>query len=251
MPTPLLTDTHRALTRLADAAQVIGKAAGEPQLYGPPERQWWRYPEEAPLQVIAVKTARVVSGLNACIHLIHAGHFVETAVLLRTVDDFLDEITFLLEAHQSGSPTTAQRDFMANFFAETVQASEEMLKDQRGPDRAKRKHVRAAQGRYLEPGNPDHVRRMALAIDSGWDGYVHGAYPHSMELYHPDNRAWTLEGSREAPYLASVQRHHAFYVSRALSVFADVCYRIAQLVLYEQLRMARDRFESSADYPDE
>jgi hypothetical protein len=72
----LLTETHRGLTRLADAAQVIGKAAGEPQLYGPPERQWWRYPEEGPLQIIAVEAARVVSGLNGCIHLIHAAHFV-------------------------------------------------------------------------------------------------------------------------------------------------------------------------------
>jgi len=179
----------------------------------------------------------------------HAGHSMETAVLLRTVDDSLDEIVFVLEAFQSGAPTAAQRDFMAHFFAETVPEPQHMLEDRKRPDRAKRKDVRAAQGRYLEASNPDHFRRLAMAIDSTFDGYVHGAYPHSMELFHPGRREWTLEGNRESPYLASIQRHHAYYVSRALNVFADVCLRIGDRNRADQMRAARDRFEASSEHP--
>lgn len=251
MSLPLLTQTRKALARLGEAAQVIGHAAGDPQLYGPEGRRWWRYPEEGPLQVIAVKAARAVSGLNACIHIMHAGHFSEAAVLLRTVDDFLDEITFLIEAHQSAAPTSAQRAFITQFFTETVDPPDVMLQDRKQPDRTKRKDVRAAQGRYLLPTNPDKFRRVARAVDSMFDGYVHGAYPHSMELYDPNKRGWTLEGATEAPYLASIQAHHAYYVSRALNIFADVCVRIDRRTLAEQLRDVRDRFEESGEYPGE
>jgi len=72
-----------------------------------------------------------------------------------------------------------------------------------------------------------------------------------MELDDPNKRAWSLEGATDAPYVASIQRHHAFYVSRALNIFADVCVRIKQRTLAEQLKDARNRFEESGEYPSE
>ncbi len=251
MSLPLLTETRRALGKLEHAAQEITRAAGRPVLYGESERQWYRFPDTDILQVIAVKAARVVSGLNACVRLLHEGHTVEVAVLLRTVDDFVDETTFLLEAFQSQEPTRAQRDFVDHFFNEETPSPQEMLRDRRGPHRAKRRDIRAAQGRYLLPENPDRFRRLAMAIDGTWDGYVHGAYPHSMELYDPNHKggAFRMDGTNGTPYPVSYQRQVAYYVSRALNVFADVVMRIGRQPLAEELIAQRQRYEESSEYP--
>jgi len=215
MPVPLLTETIRALSRAEHAAQVIARKAGRPQPYGPPDRRWWRYPDEDYIQAIAVKAVRAVSGLYACLELLHAGHTIEIGVLLRTVDDFTDEVTFLLDAHQTGKPTRAQKNFVEQFFREEVGPPADLLKDRPGPDRARRKDIRAAQGRYLSKENPDRMRRLAMAVDRTFDGYVHGAYPHSMELYDPNRSGgFRMQGTNGTPYPATYQRQVAFYVSR-------------------------------------
>src|SRR5207248_7419605 len=97
MSLPLLTETRRALSKLEYGASEIARAAGKPELYGPTDRAWYRFPDEGLIQLIAVKAVRVVSGLNAAIRLLEHAHTVEVAVLLRTIDDFVDEITFLIE----------------------------------------------------------------------------------------------------------------------------------------------------------
>jgi hypothetical protein len=253
MGLPLLTETRRALSRLEYAANVIARAAGYPELHGEAERQWYRFTDEDLIQIIAVKAVRLVSGLNAAFRLLEHAHTVEMGVILRTVDDFTDEITFLIEGHQSESPNKAQRDFAAAFFAESIEPAEELLRDRPRPDRVKRKDVRAAQGRYLNASNPDEPRKMAMAIDATLDGYVHGAYPHSMELFDPNlgGGRFRMTGTEGTPYPASYQKQLAFYISRALSLFGMVALHIGNEGLTSELSAMRDRFEESSEYPGE
>jgi len=174
-------------------------------------------------------------------------------VILRTIDDFTDEITFLIEGHQSGSPTRAQREFASAFFAESVESTEELLRDRPRPDRVKRKDIQAAQARYLNPSNPETPRRMAKAIDATWDGYVHGAYPHSMELFDPNlsGGSFRMSGTDGTGYPATYQNELAFYVSRALSLFGMVALHLGNVNLKEELTFGRDRFEASVEYPED
>ena len=80
------------------------------------------------------------------------------------------------------------------------------------------------------------------------DGYVHGAYPHSMELYNPVARRWALQGTLGSPYPASMQRQHSLYLSRAMSLFAGVCVGIGEQALCDRVVESRRRFESSSEY---
>ena len=245
----MYTETRRALTKLQYGADRIAHAAGRPSLFGPTGLQWYRFPDETILQVAAVKAVRIVSGLNATFRLAEQGYSVEAAVVLRTVDDFVDEITFLLEGYQSGAPTRAHQDFLKHFFGETVESTEQMLVDGSRPDRVKKKSIQAGQARYLNPDDPDAPRKMVKAIDRGFDGYVHGAYPHSMELFDPNRASGTfrMEGVDGTPYQATILTHLALYVSRALSVFGMVALHIGEQALREELVGARKRFEESSE----
>jgi hypothetical protein len=249
MALPPMLHTLRALAHLEHAAIVIGRVAGEPELTGPPGQQWYRYPTEELAQIIAVKSARAVSALHATFVLIQAGFSVEISVLLRTVDDFLDEIGFLLEGHDSSTPTVAQTKFAELFFAETILPVEEMQERPDRADRVKRKSIRAAQGRLLQPDNPDEVQKMASAIDHTFDGYVHGGYPHSMELYHPDLRRFMLRGTYPSRYLEAAQKHHAIYIVRALNYLVVVLRKCDETELAERLLAFRKEYESGPDYP--
>ncbi len=249
----MFPEMRRALTKLEYGADRIARAAGAPALVGPDDGKSYRFPDEDILQVIAVKAVRIVSGLNATFRLIENGFAVEAAVVLRTVDDFIDEITFLIEGHQSGTPTRAHQDFVKHFFAEAVESTEAMLADRPRPDRVKRKNIQASQARYLNPVNPDASRRMVKAVDQGFDGYVHGAYPHSMELYDPNRPAggaFRLTGTHGTPYPAAIRKHLAFYISRTLSVFGMVALHMGEEPFKMELVDARMRFDASGEYPD-
>lgn len=241
--------TLRALAYLEDASVLIGRIAGEPVLVGAPGSQWYRYPDEELTQIIAVKAARAVSGLNAAFSLIVLGFSVEAAVILRTVDDFLDEIAFLLEGHESGAPTADQKRFKDLFFAETIVPAEQMRERPDRADRVKKRSIRAAQGRLLQPENPDEVQKNASAIDHTFDGYVHGGYPHSMELYHPELKQFMLRGTIGSRYLGAAQQHHAIYVVRAFNYCAAVLIRCNRKDVADSLVKARKEFEAGPDYP--
>lgn len=246
----MFTSNRKAIAKAEYGAGEIARAAGRPTLKGSGKYHWYRFPDDDVLQIIAVKAVRVVSGLNATFRLLEHGFAVEAAVLLRTVDDSIDEITFLIEGHQSGAPTRAQQDFVKHFFEEADESGGGARDDRRQPDRVKRKNIQASQGRYLSPGDPDTSRRMVQAIDHGWNGYVHGAYRQSMELYDPNTAAgsFRMDGTHGTPYPESIRKHLVLYVSRALSVLGMVALHMDREALKEELVTARNAFESSPEF---
>jgi hypothetical protein len=246
----MFTTSRKALTKLEYAAGEITAAAGRPTLQGSGKDRWFRFADNDVLQIIAVKSVRVVSGLNACFRLLEHGFAVEAAVVLRTVDDFVDEITFLLEGHQSGKPTRAQQEFIKQFFEEADETGGGLNSERKRPDRVKRKNIQASQGRYLNPVDPDTSRKLVEAIDHGWNGYVHGAYRHSMELYDPYRASgcFRMNGTDGTPYPESIRKHLVLYISRSLSLFGMVALHLNREALKEELVTTRNSFESSSEY---
>jgi len=219
-----------------------------PEVKGAKGVHWYQFPSQGPLELIVVKAARAVSGLNAIPVLIDAGYTQEAAVLMRTVDDFLDEITFVWEGTQRESMTNGQKKFIEAFFSETVQRPEEMLGNRRGPDRPGKDEIRAAQARVIGQDNPSGTQQVVRALDKGFDGFVHGGYPHSMELFGGSGR-FALKGMRGTPYAESLWYHHAHYISRAFSVLALVVLATGDEQYKEAIVQMRKAFENSSDWP--
>lgn len=125
-----------------------------------------------------------MSGLNAALCLIRHGFTQEAGVLFRTIDDFLEDISFLDEAHYTTTPNEPQKQFVEQFFAKDTRTTEEMMDGTPKTPRVSGKKKRASESRTLgQFDNPEMVRRRLEAVDDVLSGYVHGEYPNIMELY--------------------------------------------------------------------
>lgn len=76
--------------------------------------------------VVLTRLVRIVSGLRAIKLLGESGFLQEMGVLLRTVDDFCDEVTFLIEGHGEDTPSTQAPKHVELFFAERMLPPEEL-----------------------------------------------------------------------------------------------------------------------------
>ena len=105
---PILTATTRAIDRLDGVVVEVNRRLPQPVL----KDDWFQYKkEDQDARVVALtRTARIVSGLRAVKQLGERGYLEEMGVLLRTIDDFCDEVTLLIVGHDEGKPgNQAQR----------------------------------------------------------------------------------------------------------------------------------------------
>ncbi|HEV7587819.1 MAG TPA: hypothetical protein VGO40_06780 [Longimicrobium sp.] len=245
---PLLTDTRRAIDTLESGVQELAAAFDPPILTGKPGFEWWQYEHPSGELIVLLKAVRVVSGLNALLVLLEAGYTQEVGVLLRTVDDFVDEITFLLEAYDRDENTASQVKFVQDFFAEEIPLSAGLRQEKTRTDRVKRRQIQAGQARYLQPDNPDRVRKIVNAIDGVYSGYIHGGYPHIMEMYHGGDRPFEMRGMRKTVRISEYQKQIAAYVHRALAVLAVFAAIRGMESLHGRLKSAAKRFLDSPEY---
>ncbi len=209
-------------------------------------------PEQAGTIFQVMKTARVISGLDAATVLLERGHVTEIAVLIRTIDDFLGDIVFIGEALDKGTWTAGQQRTIDLFFAQEKVSVEEMIAaGGKQPPRVSQREVRAAEARVLSE-DADSVQRIAATIDNAYSMYVHGEYPSIMEMYEGgDREGYRLRGMLGTPKIA-VHRHSiTIYTHRSLNVFAGVAALTFKLRdLFETLVNARRVLEASPAYQD-
>ena len=128
-------------------------------------KERFRYPNPSSLHLQVLKAVRIVSGLKASLCLLDKGYVQEIGVLLRTVDDFIDEIIFVQEAHTTGTPTADQKRFINNFFEDDFQTAEERFKDLKKRNIVPRKKIWTSIGRFLGKfSNPDRIHHSQKVI---------------------------------------------------------------------------------------
>lgn len=244
---PLLTDTTRAIDGLDRVVAEVNRRLPQPAL----KDDWFQYKkQDQDARVVALtRMVRIVSGLRAVKLLGERGYLEEMGVVLRTVDDFCDEITFLIEGHAEGEPGNQAQRFIDHFFAETLISHGPASGQGPGPDRVKRDKIRAGQSRFLQPENPSDAKVKVGKVDRAFDSYVHGGYPAVMELYEGRSGSFATSGVAGSPNVAAMRRHLAYYVSRALSVTGFACYAIGFGDLGDQMKKANHEFCECAEYP--
>jgi hypothetical protein len=241
------------IAEMEAAIRAFETVIGKPMYIADGTSGRFKYPKPSPQVLIVLKTVRVVSGLNALTSLLQFGQTVEMAVIIRTVDDFLDEIMFVEEVVQTGKPTTDQQRFIDQFFAEDDFSVEQMTAtDAKRPRGVPRKSIQASQGRVLGPfahKGPDRVRRMAKTIDAAYSGHVHGSYMSAMELYQGgDGEGFMLRGTLGSPHIKTYLEEVARYVHRTLNTFAGIAHGFGLRVLAERLLRVRRSMEESASF---
>lgn len=246
---------RREIDEIIDAVKVLEAALerfatkiGAPMFIPEKEKERFRYPTPSSTILQVLKAIRVVSALNAMVLLLRHGFVQEIGVLLRTVDDFLGEITFLHEAHQSGKPTADQQRFVDLFFAEDTRSLEEILRGQKRSGWVARKKIYAAEARWLSPKDPERVARSLAAIGDVLNRYTHGSYQTIMELYEGGTEKFRVRGMMGTPRIGTFRQQIAQYTHRSLNIFSLVALALGLQDLHERLLETRRAFQKSSVY---
>lgn len=186
----------------------------------------WRFPELTVEHMCLLRGIRIISAFNAIHVLLTAGYVQEISVILRTVDEFHDDIVFLLENYPSDELSPQQQKFMQEMGKEQYHDINRPFATKTKREPPVRKKVRASVSRFLKPvvNTSDSQEISQLSTDS-LSGYLHGTYPHIMELYGgaPPSSCFHMRGMIGTPRMETWMRFIAVYLQRTGPIIGYMC----------------------------
>jgi hypothetical protein len=237
------------VNRLAIALQTIEDGLPKPVFVDVSGQKQFRYEKHSVYHVAFLKGVRVVSGLNACLLLLSGGFVQEAMVLVRTLDDFLPEMLFILENAESGTLDDSQRKFIEDFFKEEFQNPNNPLLNETRRETVPKRKIWASMARQMGPYvNPTDLQKMFQVTNDALSGYVHGAYPHIMELYGGSPPKFHLKGTNATPRIRMCIGQIQVYTQRAITTFEGLAKSLGSKELYGYLHETRDYFEKETGY---
>lgn len=212
------------------------------------QRQY-RYEQHTAYHVAFLKGVRVVSGLNACLFLLKGGFVQEAMMIVRTLDDFLNEMFFILENAESGALDSHQNKFIEDFFREEFNNPKNPFLNETRRETVPKKKIWASVARQMGTHiNSSDLQKMFQVINDALSGYVHGAYPHIMEMYAGNPPKFHMEGMHAAPRIRMCIGKIQDYTHRAITAFEYLAKSLGSEELSENLHKTREYFEKQTEY---
>lgn len=194
--------------------------------------------------VCYLKGIKAISTLNACVVLLRAGHAQEIGALCRMVDDFCNEIFFLLVPENGEKFSEDQMRFLENFFQEEFDRPDDPLRSTQKRSTVPVKRIFASFGK-LAGGelNPSDAQELLRTTHQAFSGYVHGAYPHIMEMYGGDPPYFHVTGMLGTPRVEEWQAQLVGYVQRLIIASVLVARKVGNTALETPIRALLEEFE--------
>jgi len=193
---------------------------------------------------------KIVSTLNAVICLLKEGYVQEVGILLRVIDECSAKILCVEEAHVKRALTSEQKKIINEYFqfdirkVEDISSSDKWWVDM--------KKVFASQARFLSEGTPNKdvhsILEMCKVLYNVYTGYVHGFYPHVMELYDTDKKLFRMNGLLDTRYYQDMVMGVSSAILRVFNIFAQIAPRFDLLELRKELIDNRNIFIKSEAY---
>jgi len=144
----------------------------------------FRHTQQSDTLLCFLKGIKLVSTLNAVLLLAREGYGQECGALSRIANDCYMDILFLLKPRNGTEPSRDQERFFEECFQEEFDDPSLPFGGNQKRDMVGRKSVFAAYGSLVEGQlNPSDAQTAMTTIHKALSGYIHGAYPHIMELY--------------------------------------------------------------------
>lgn len=221
--------------------------ATEPVLYRDvgPHRQF-RHATVTESLVCYLKGVKAVSTLQACVLLLRRGHAQEVGALCRMVDDLCNEIFFLLIPQGEGGFSDDQLRFLENFFQEEFEKPGDPLRSPQRRDTVPVKKIHATFGK-LSKGelNPSDAQELLRTVHQAFSGYVHGAYPHIMEMYGGDPPRFHMSGMLGSPRIDEWRGQLVGYAQRLIIGTVFVARKIGMTEMETPIRAFLEEFEAN------
>ena len=189
------TYAQQCLDRIKTMFDELARASEQP-IYVP-DRHYprFRHKQHSEILLCLLKGIKTVSTLNAALVLLRAGYAQEVNLLCRVADDCINDVLFMLVPHAEGKPSKDQERFFDEFFQEQFEDASRPLGSSTKRDNVARKKIHAAFGKLVaEHLNPSDAQAVVNTVSQTLSGYVHGAYPHIMELYDADPSRFHMKG---------------------------------------------------------
>lgn len=244
---PVFTKCLNRLTRVIRA--IEDGLVPKPSLTDVSGQKQFRYENHTVYHVAFLKGVRVVSGLNASLFLLTGGFVQEAMVLFRTIDDYLHEMLFILENAESKVPDKHQSKFMEDFFREEFHNPRNPLLNETRRETVPKRTIWASVARQMGPMvNPSDLQKMFQVTNDALSGYVHGAYPHIMEIYGGTPPSFHVAGMHAEPRIRTCIGQIEIYTQRAITTFEMFAKSMGSAELTQYLRKTRDYFEKETGY---
>lgn len=191
-----------------------------------------------------LKGIKCISTLNAAIVLLRQGYTQEVGALCRMIDDFCNEIFFLLLPQGKDSFSDDQIRFLENFFQEEFDKPTDPLGSAQKRDTLAVKKIHATFGK-LAAGelNPSDAQEILRTVHQAFSGYIHGAYPHIMEMYGGNPPRFHVTGMLNTPRIPEWRGQIVGYVQRLIIASVFVARKLGVTDLEAPLRALLEEFE--------
>ena len=240
--------TRQVLARLTAWLNTLADSIGTPKPVREGQRLYYLYEEKTPEIVQVAKAARMVSGLNAALNLANDGYVVESAVLLRTVSDFANEIMAIGADLARNDISPSVKAFCDQYFVVPAYTLDDFLEQERIRYVSRSELYKAHRRLAGDEAEADTMIDESRFLDRGYDSYVHGGYRTAMQLWDPNAEQFAVEGTYSDHHECVARVAVAgklYYALIALELMA----RLRGLGgLVEQLRESRAELEGSPEY---
>ena len=196
---------------------------------------------------ILLKSARIISGLNASLHLLPKGFVQEIGVICRTIDESYEDILFLLKGYPN-ELSEIQKKFLDEFYQEEFDNPESPLQSTQKRNRVPRKKIQAEIGRIMaEVINPSDGQELFRTISKTFSGFVHSAYSHIMDLYGgvPGKFRYHLNGMPAPPKINELIVQMEQYVYRGILAMMLIMQAFGHSELFGRLLKLRGDYEEA------
>ena len=207
---------------------------------------YFRHPQISDSLLVYLKGVKLISTLNAALILLRHGYTQEIGALCRMVDDYCNEIMFLINPLGEGGPSKDQIRMFESFFQEEFDNPDNPLASSQDRETVPRRKINAAFGKIVSDElNPNDAQNMLSTIHKAFSGYVHGAYPHIMEMYGGMPPHFHMDGMLGTPRIPEWEGQLVTYVYRAIMCAELTSRKLAQPEVEKAIRGLLVRYETS------
>jgi hypothetical protein len=243
-----LEQMNSFLNELADHSQLLGRNFEAPKFLEVNGMPQFRHREKNDLLMSYLKCIRAISSLNAATVLLRFGYVQEIGALCRCVDEFCEDVLFLATPlGEEDEYSKTQQRLVEEYFQEEFEENAGAILKPAPRARVPREKIQAGIARIKgHPINPHDAKQMHRTLGKTFSGYIHGAYPHTMEMYGGltfDQCAFHVFGMLETPRISEWTETLANYVYRTAMCLEVVAKRCEDNEVERLLRESRSNFE--------
>lgn len=243
---PIEDYLQKTLHRLEGLYASMDKATGEVMLRDKGPYRQFRHETLTESLVCYLKGIKTISTLNACILLLRHGHTQEIGALCRMVDDFCNEIFFLLQPQAENGFSDDQMCFIESFYQEEFDKPGDPLGSAQKRETVPVRKIHATFAK-LAGGelNPSDAQNLLRTTHQAFSGYVHGAYPHIMEMFGGNPPYFHVSGMLGTPRIDEWRRQLVGYVQRFILASVFVARKLGLTDMEPTLRALLIEFEEA------